>query len=51
MTKDMLLVLKALEDSKWLISDEYSSIIDDELKQRYEEVLEIIEKAIEQLKE
>ena len=50
MKKDMLLIREALEGSRWLISDEYSSVVDVELKQKYEEVLKGIEKALVEIR-
>ena len=50
MKMDRSIVVKALEGAKWLISDEYSSVIDEELKQNYEVVLELIENALREIK-
>jgi putative AlgH/UPF0301 family transcriptional regulator len=45
------IIVKALEESRWLISDEYSAVIDDDIKQKYEEVLEKIDIALKEIKE
>jgi len=51
MKKDMLLIVKALKEAMWLISDEYNSVVDEGLKHKYEEVLEVIEKALEEIRQ
>ena len=48
---DISIVLKALEESQWLISDEYSAVINDDIKQKYEEVLETINKALKEIRD
>lgn len=42
-------VSSALKEAQWLISEEYQSVADEELKKKYEEVLKKIENAIEQI--
>lgn len=46
----MSIIVKALEEAKWLISEEYSSVIDEELKEKYEDVLELIENALREIR-
>lgn len=48
--KDTSIILKALEESRWLISEEYSAVIDEDIKQKYEAVLEKIESALKEIK-
>jgi len=40
------IVSSALKEAQWLISEEYQSVADEELKQKYEDVLKKIEGAI-----
>jgi hypothetical protein len=47
----MAVILKALEEAKWLISDEYSAVMDEEIKHRYEEVLGNIDRALKEIRE
>ena len=44
------IILIALEEAQHLISEEYQSIADEDLRQRYDEVLKKIKKAINQIK-
>jgi len=48
--KDKPIILKALEEARWLISDEYSAVIDEDIKQKYEAVLEKIDEALKETK-
>lgn len=43
-------ILKALKGALYLISEEYESLIDETLKEKYEETMTNIEKAIVLLK-
>lgn len=51
MKNNLAIIVKALEESRWLISDEYSAVIDEDIKQRYEEVLGKIDIALKEIKE
>ena len=44
------IIIDALEEAQFLISDEYQSVQDDELRQKYDSVLDKIQKAINILK-
>lgn len=51
MKKEKLNIIKdALEESEYLISEEYQSLIDDDLKERYDTVLAKLENALKQIK-
>ncbi len=43
------IISSALKEAQWLISEEYQSVADEELKQKYEEVLGKIKNALEQI--
>jgi transcriptional regulator of NAD metabolism len=51
MNIDMLLIVKALREAICLISEEYGSVVDEELKHQYEEVMEVIEKALDEIRQ
>ena len=40
------IIVSALKEAQWLISEEYQSLIDEDLKQKYEEVLKKIADAM-----
>ena len=50
MKKNLAIIVKALEESRWLISDEYSTVMDEDIKQKYEEVLGKIDIALKEIK-
>lgn len=46
---DEKLILKALKEAYGLVCSEYDSVCDDDLRSEYEQVIDSLEKAIEEM--